>query len=246
MLAVGRDEVRHLDVAFHELANLSHQHVGGPGASLVLAEVLGPRLDDERLDEAIGVGEIAEQAPPLGAAATSISLDPGHRLGELALRRRRNAIGDRHEHRSVTGTRLECDDRFGRLGRSQVERVHVVQSPAPRRRRPRQQYGGRDQMGVQEAPRRDASPERAADGDAARQRDHVDPHPAGAHPPRQGALGRDVEGDRAGRPGAAGDDERRPDHPGRGRQADRDQCTGDDQRCNDDEVIDRRDIDARP
>ena len=84
VLAVGRDEVRHLDVAFHELANLSHQHVGGPGASLVLAEVLGPRLDDERLDEAIGVGEIAEQAPPLGAAATSISLDPGHRLGELA------------------------------------------------------------------------------------------------------------------------------------------------------------------
>ena len=71
-----------------------HHHVGGPGAPLVLAEVLAPRLDDERLEEAIGVGEVAEQPPLLGAAAAPVALDAAHHRRELARGRRRHPVGD--------------------------------------------------------------------------------------------------------------------------------------------------------
>src|SRR5258708_6278085 len=56
--------------------------VGVDGGSTVLAQVLTPRLDDERLDELARIGEIAEQAPSIRARSSAMSFDQSHRVGE--------------------------------------------------------------------------------------------------------------------------------------------------------------------
>ena len=162
--------------------------VGVHRAPLVLAHVLGPRRDDERLDEPIGVGEIAEQAPLRGAAAPPVATDPAHRRGELRLRRR-HPIRDR----TSTGPASGVGSRFtiGALVAWPVL-IDGMRDEAASGATPRadHQQAGRDDVGGQDAPARDDAPDGAADRNRANQHDHVDAHAAGPHPPWQRALGR--------------------------------------------------------
>ena len=62
-LGVREHVVHHRHLVIDERTHPLDHHVGPDRPPLVLAHVLGPGVDDERLDEPVGRGEVAEQAP---------------------------------------------------------------------------------------------------------------------------------------------------------------------------------------
>ena len=82
-----------------------------------------PRFDVEHLDETVWLGEVAEQAPLVGAGASTVGLDDPHGVGEDHHLVVRHGVGHRHDHRAVRRAGQQGDDGVGAGHRGQIERV---------------------------------------------------------------------------------------------------------------------------
>ena len=162
--AVGRDEVGHLDVALDELAGPLQHHVGGAGAALVLAQVLAPRVDLERLDEAVGVGEVAVQPPlrrprraggraPRCASSRRTRRGPPPARGTTTVTSTGPALG------SGSSMTIGAVERR----RAQIEVLDGTEAPAAGRGDAGHEHRRRQDVGDRDAPAGDAAPQRAAE-----------------------------------------------------------------------------------
>src|ERR1700683_1914686 len=81
----------------------------------VLALMLDPRADEERLDEQVGVFEIAIEMPADGARTAARAAQLARGVDELLGVSRRERIFDRHENRSLLDRTVDLRQRQ-RLG----------------------------------------------------------------------------------------------------------------------------------
>src|SRR5690349_22707213 len=123
--------------------------------SRVLSHVLPPRLGDEGLEVAIGLGGVAVEAPGDAAVPPAESSDILHRGDEGAGVFRRDPVLDRHEDGAGVGIHRTGEDRLPPVPRRRkVESLPDRDPEAPRQDEPGEEHDGR-------GGERDREPERA-------------------------------------------------------------------------------------
>src|ERR1700688_784731 len=95
---IGGNQMRHLGLAgqLEAVHRLLYQPVG-IGDTLVLAQMLHPRFDEEGLDKATLTGSVYEHTPSIVAVAPPLVLEFRNRLQEGVAVLWADAVFDRHQ-----------------------------------------------------------------------------------------------------------------------------------------------------
>ena len=185
--AVHREIVRDDDVVSEIAAYRVEEAVGVDRDAPVLTEVLAPRLDHEGLDELVRRGEVAEQTPPVCAGSPPVPLDQPHRVGKRLHVVAGHFVHHRHQNRTIGRVRHDGHGRVIARQQPLVEFCDGPEHPASRDSQADDERAGGDDVGDREARCCQRSPCRAAEGNPAGQHEHVQAHPACAHPLGQGS-----------------------------------------------------------
>src|SRR5438128_885656 len=87
---------------------LEHHAIAG-GDAFVLAEMLEPRLDDERLDPSTRVGRVLVDVPADRAVAPPDRLQAPHDAEECVLVLAIDPVLERDENRTLVAVEVTCD-----------------------------------------------------------------------------------------------------------------------------------------
>ena len=116
--------------------------------ALVLAQVLGPGLDLEPLDQGVVRRGILHHAPGVGAIAAALGRQPGQRLQEGGLLGMLHVVGDLYHHRPPVVVHFGLCQRLGPVvGRNKI-RLPLRQLDAVRNQAHHDESGRTGQQGV--------------------------------------------------------------------------------------------------
>ncbi|HEX4718311.1 MAG TPA: hypothetical protein VH300_07265 [Thermoleophilaceae bacterium] len=163
--------------------------------SLVLAQVLAPRVDQERLEPALAILEILVEVPFARRVAAADAAEFVHRGHELVDIPAADAVLERDEYRAIVRGRLDREDRLGPgLGRRQVLAFDACQRGAAARRQAEEEDSRRrEQRCLQAHAVGHEPPEERARRQPALHRDLERRERPAANPVRSGQLGGRVE-----------------------------------------------------
>src|SRR6266404_5808362 len=204
---------RSVVTAMESERHLEHDAIAG-GHALVLAEMLEPRFDDERLEPSIGLSRVLVDAPTDRSVAPPDRLQTPHGAEERILVRAIDPILECDEDRTLVAVELASDlrQRPARVGAEIEVRKPVQLEPSRDDRADDERRGTARERNGYALALGDETPQETADRQAALDREHADGERPGSYPRRHGALCGDVQRGHRGDPRDTADEERRARH----------------------------------